>query len=203
MRPLSKLAIAFTLAVICWRTPLRADFDQYWNAIGAAGIADESSTSLVSFNDTGSVSIKSSVNTATAQLRYPVHPIGVMTRDLSSTGDRWCLGMQYRDTGSTSRVIVSLKAVTFFIDVALPPVQTLGTLDSKVYGDTGTDYRWVLNCDLTGGGVPITSFFTSNMAYFIDVKLIKTASDGNPGLKVLQFLTCKAVGRCSTETNPS
>lgn len=204
MRHVSKVAIAFLFAVICWRVPVRADFDQYWNAVGATGIVDESSMSLVSFSDTGSVSIKSNVSSGTAQLRYQVHPIGVMTKDLSSTGDRWCLGMQYRDTGPTSRVIVSLRTVTFFIDIALPSVEQLGALDSKVYGDTGTDYQWVLNCGLTrGDGRPLTTFTTSNVAYFIDVKLIKTASEGNPGLKVLQFLTCKAVGRCSTDTNPS
>ena len=147
MRHSSKLVIISTfvaVVMLCSGSRARADFDQYWNAVGATGIMDESSRSLVTFADTGSVVISSSVPTGTAQLRYPVHPIGVMTTDLTN-GNRWCLGMQYRDTGPTSRVVVSLKAVAFFIDIREPLVVTLGTLDSKVYGDTGTDYHWVLN----------------------------------------------------------
>jgi hypothetical protein len=50
---------------------LHADSAQFWNAIGAVGIADESSASLISFSDTGSVTIRSSVVSGTAQLRYP------------------------------------------------------------------------------------------------------------------------------------
>ena len=164
---------------------LHADFAQFWSAIGAVGIADESSTSLISFSDTGSVTMKSSVASGTAQLRYPVYIVGNMTKDLSPINDRWCLGMQYRDNGDHSQVIAALKSV----NTSTGAVVSYGTLDSKIYGDTGTAYQTRFNCVLANSdGTPLSSFFSGDTAYYIDVKLIKTASDGNPGLKSLQFI---------------
>lgn len=122
----------------------------------------------------------------TAQLRYPVYIIGNMTKDLSPVGDRWCLVMQYRDNGDHSQVIVTLKSVNTFTG----QVVTHGTLDSKVFsGDTGTAYLAASKCVLTDEhGAPLMNFHSGGSAYYIDVKLIKTASDGNPGLKSLQFI---------------
>jgi hypothetical protein len=116
---------------------LHADSAQFWNAIGAVGIADESSASLISVSDTGSVTIKSSVVSGTAQLRYPVYIIGNMTKDLSPIGDRWCLGMQYRDNGDHSQVIVTLKSVNTFTG----QVVTHGTMDSSAFSPTRTGHR--------------------------------------------------------------
>jgi len=164
---------------------LHADTAQFWNAIGAVGIADESSASLISFSDTGSVTIKSSVASGTAQLRYPVYIIGNMTKDLSPVGDRWCFVMQFRDNGDHSQVIAALKSVNTFTG----QVVTHGTIDSKTFGDTGTAYETTSNCVLVDAdGSPLMNFTSGNNAYYFDVKLIKTASDGNPGLKSLMFI---------------
>ena len=180
--------LVFTLvasAAVLAPSHLRADAAQFWNAIGAVGIADESSASLISFSDTGSVTVRSSVVSGTAQLRYPVYIVGNMAKDLSPINDRWCLGMQYRDNGDHAQVIVALKSVNHFTG----EVVTYGTIDSKTMPDTGTAYQTTFNCTLTNrDGTPLQNFTSGGVAYYVDVKLIKTASDGNPGLKSLQFL---------------
>lgn len=188
MQRITHTAIVFTFvagAVVAGGIPLHADFSQYWSSIGAVGIADESSTSLITRADTGAIFIKSGIASATAQLRYAVYPFGDMQKDLSRTGDRWCVGMAYRDTGATARVVATFKSVNFFMG----EIVTHGVLDSDTLAPTGTAYDFVWNCTLVNKDrTPMTSFFSGGAAYYIDVKLIKTASDGNPGLKVLQFL---------------
>jgi hypothetical protein len=108
-----------------------------------------------------------------------------MTKDLSPVGDRWCFVMQFRDNGDHSQVIAALKSVNTFTG----QVVTHGTIDSKIFGDTGTAYETTSNCVLTDAdGSPLMNFSSGNKAYYFDVKLIKTASDGNPGLKSLMFI---------------
>jgi hypothetical protein len=179
------LAIACIFSAIIASPDLHAqDNPQFWSAIGATGIADESSTSLVSFSDTGSVSIKSSVASATAQLRYPVLPVGELAKDQSTRPNAsLCLDVDYRDTGAGSRVIVSLKSV----DGEEGTVTHL-TFDSDSKPATGTDYLFDHVCGaVNSDGSEMFQYNTLARAYYVDVRLVKSASGANPGVKKIML----------------
>jgi hypothetical protein len=183
----SALAFPFSALVVLSLSSLTAlaSYPQTWAVIGAAGIADESSTSLISLSDTGSVSIKASVVSARAQLRYPIVPVGDMLKTRTEMAGQWALGVVYRDTGATARVIVTVKSV----NLATGAVRTYATFDSNAVAEFGDQYfRGAALLHAPGGTAPLESFLTYTEAYYADVQLIKTDSTGNPGVKAIQIL---------------
>jgi len=183
-----KTAIGFCLSAVAALslavTPVSASFRQTWSAIGTVGIADAANEAVLTRSDTGSVFIKSSVASATAHLRYPVVPVGDMTQTTEEVGGAFGLRVLMRDTGSTARVVVSLKSVNVYTGA----ITTYATLDSdkEPESGTGTQYfkaeRPLSNPD----GTLMSSFFTYSEAYYVDVLMTKTASSGNPGVKIVQ-----------------
>jgi hypothetical protein len=154
----------------------------FWSAIGAVGIVDESSTGLIEFSDTGSVFIKGGIASGTAQLRYPVLPVGELAKDLPA-GNHLCLDVCYRDTGAGSRVIVSLKSVD-----GEEPTNTHMTFDSDTRPPTGTSYLFDHVCGaVNSNGNEMFNYATLARAYYIDVQLIKTSSSANPGVKKIML----------------
>jgi hypothetical protein len=154
---------------------------QTWSVVGTGGIADESAAGLLSYSDTGSISFKSSAS-GTAQVRYPILPVGIVARAQTSN---FCLGFQFRDTGAGSRVVVALKSVNHWNGV----VTTHRILDSDQMTQTGSAYETSVDCNLKNpDGSGMTQLDMLNRAWYVDVQLSKTTSTGNPGLKTL-FLT--------------
>src|SRR3954451_11394444 len=155
----------------------------YWSVIGATGIADESSMSTVSFSDTGSASIKSSVSSADVKLRYPITggPSHVDVFDAVP-----CMLVSFRDTGSTARVLVSFRA----LNRATGDITTFGTFDSDASGaPASAHYQAGQVCpmgQLDPSGA-MAQFNNRDFAYYMDVDLIKTATSGNPGLKFIRL----------------
>lgn len=140
----------------------QARFDQFpnWGMAANQGILDDSSLSLVSFSDTGSAFIKSGISSATAQLRYPILPVGQV--GVEQTDGSWCLGMQYRDTGAGARVIVTLKS----IDHWGGQITTYATFDSDTEIATGENYDTFVNCRLKNpDGSNVVFFNTLGRAY--------------------------------------
>jgi len=179
---------ALILAGVCATAAQLHAFSQSWSAIGAVGIADESSVGLISFSDTGSVSIRSSVATGTAQLRYPVVAVGELEQPASATngGTVFCFRLAVRDTGPGARVLVTLKSLV----LTSGEVLTHGTFDSDAAGLASADYNTIDFCHLTDGrGGELTDFFSAGESYYVDVKLIKSSSAGNPGLKSVAILS--------------
>jgi hypothetical protein len=162
----------------------QASGPHFWSVVGSTGIADESSTGLISFSDTGSVSIRSSIASGTAQLRYPVLPVGELA-NFHSGDNAFCLDVDYRDTGAGSRVIVSLKSV----DGEEPTVTHL-TFDSNAFPSMGTAYGFNHVCGpVNSDGNEMFTFQTLARAYYVDVQLVKGSSTANPGLKKIMIVT--------------
>jgi hypothetical protein len=179
---------AFTVAGVCAMVAQPYAFDQTWSAIGSVGILDPSSAGTVAFSDTGSVFIKSSISSATAHLRYPVTAVGELEKSASETtgGTMFCLRLAVRDTGSGSRVLVSLKSV----GLASGQVLTHGTFDTDAAGLASTAYTLVDFCHLGDGhGGPLTDFFSASQSYYVDVVLMKSSSTANPGFKSVAILS--------------
>jgi len=66
---------------------------------------------------------------------------------------------------------------------------THGTFDSDAAGLASTDYNTVDFCHLSDGhGGQLTDFFSGGQSYYVDVKLIKSSSTGNPGLKSVALM---------------
>jgi hypothetical protein len=181
----SKRAIGFlfsALSVLAMTTPHAvASERQSWSTIAAACTADDGSIGLLSYSDTGSVFIRSSVASATAQIRCPVNSVGDMLKSTQELGLAFVLHATIRDTdgpGSTSRVIVSLRSV----NQVTGEVQTYATINSG--GAGASDQYFPLEQHLDNpDGSPFTSFSQGGLAYYVDVLLIKTTSSANPGIK--------------------
>jgi hypothetical protein len=177
-----RIAVGSVLSVLIASAPLAAQVvPQYWSVVASTGIADESSTSKVSFADAGSAFFKSGA-TGTIQLRYPVIPSGELekVKDGQSEGF-FCLDVIYRDTGPGSRVIVRLLSTDGeFLTEHM-------TFDSDTLPATGTAYESNGNMGDPVCGSP-RFFDTARRAYFVEVLLTKTTSTANPGVRVIKIL---------------
>lgn len=88
------------------------------------------------------------------------------------------LTARYRDNGSEAQIILELREVNLFTGVAT----TLTTLDSNSFGSSsGYQTSTVATACTTNGGF---DFF--NKMYFLNVRVDKTGSNGNPGLWMIQ-----------------
>jgi hypothetical protein len=180
--PVRKVAGVFVFSVILGAATLLAQSPQFWGVIGAVGIVDDGSVGLVSFSDTGSVFIRTSIASATAQLRYPVQPVGELTKvkDGQAAGF-FCLDVLYRDTGPASRVIVNLKS----LDGAA--VITHLSFDSDRLPATGEAYVPTRNevCGPRNADGSTMTFFDFSRHYYVEVLLMKGSSGANPGVKTI------------------
>lgn len=186
-----RLVVATT--VFAWAPVASA---QIWSAAGTSGIVDEAGVNLHQFNTTGSVSIKSSVSSGTLEIRYPVQTL----RDLliPQQGDCPELRVNLRDTGSGSRVIVRLVALSIFpgADGTARPATQLGFIDSNTREATGdpSQYRSFRACitKLPPGSEFLVDY--AFFAYYVEAQLIKTTASANPGLMSVQI--CPSQDAC-------
>ena len=176
--------VLFIAAVILFASPpgAHAQIPRIWSAAGVTGAVDEAGVSLYKFNDTGSVSIKSS-SIGTLNMRYPVQTMEDLL--VPQEGDCPELRVQLRDTGAGSRVIIRLMQLGSGLGRGLT---SLGQIDSDTLPAISdpTQYRSVHVCLTPSGGSEFLfdyAFFT----YYVDVQLIKTTASANPGVLTLQI----------------
>jgi hypothetical protein len=180
--------IAMVMAAACFAptmVSLKANdidtLEKAWTAVGSTGALDAASLSIAKLNDTGSIAIQSSVHSGVVTVRYNVTAVDGI-HNAFSADDTVCLWASVRANSAAARVRVRLVQVPW----APNPNALLGEIDSGA-GFNDTDYHVMQNCAIhqpaTTGGIPSFGFFLR--AYFIQVELIKTAPDGNPGLKVV------------------
>jgi hypothetical protein len=169
---------------------------QIWSAAGISGIVDEADLNIHQFNTTGSVSIKSSVNRGTLDIRYPVQTLPDLLTP--QRGDCPELRVNLRDTGAGARVFVRLMALSIFpgADGTPRPLTSLAVIDSNTHPAEGdpTQYRSFRTCI---GGLPPGSEFLIDyafFAYYVDVQLIKNTATANPGLMSVQI--CSSQDAC-------
>ena len=157
-----------------------------WSAAGVTGVVDEADRSMVQFNSTGSVSIKSSVTSGTLDLRYQVHTMP--SHEVANQSDCTEMRAVLRDTGAGARVILRLMRLD--IRDRTGQLTSLGGIDSN------TSVRWnrlgeptayalysaCLNVPDTGQPFDF-AFYT----YYVDAQLIKSTSTANPGSMAVQI----------------
>jgi hypothetical protein len=180
-------------AVIIAATPIVSAQNRIWSAAGVTGIVDEADLSIHSFNSTGSVSIKSTVESATLDIRFPVHTVPDLLAP--QPGDCAEMRVNLRDTGAGSRVIVRLMALSIFpgSGTQLTPLAGIDSDSQPPVGD-GTQYRTYRTClTRTSPGSEFIfdhAFFT----YYVEAQLTKTTAGANPGLMSVQI--CPSQDAC-------
>lgn len=185
------MSVISAVIVFAWAPVASA---QIWSAAGVTGAVDEADTSIYRFNDTGSVSIKSSVASGTLNVRFPVHDVPDLL--VPQEGDCPELRVNLRDTGPGARVIVRLMALMIFPG-SPNQLTSLGEIDSDTRQPVGdpNQYHSYAAClhpppaDSCGAAVGECDvlFDKAFFTYYVDVQLIKTTATANPGLMSLQI----------------
>ena len=178
------------VVLLAWAADASAQQQGIWSAAGLTGIVDEEDTSIYRFNDTGSVSVRTSVARATLNLRYPVQTAPDLL--IPQQGDCPEMRVRLRDTGAGARVIVRLMQLGSGLGRGLT---SLGQIDSDTLPlpTDPTQYRSARVCLNPSSGSEFVfdyAFFT----YYVDVQLIKTEAAANPGLSTLQI--CPSQDAC-------
>jgi hypothetical protein len=174
---LTSLISAFVLAC----TPAafaQGFFPSVWTAAGVTGIVDDSGLTMHVFNNTGSVSIKSSVASGTLEIRFPVQTLPV-----NSSPDGACVQMRarLRDTGPGARVLVRFIR----LDISTGSLRSLGEIDTDTQPQfEGNQYTLYQTCLNVPNAFP---FDVASFAYYVQAQLIKTTATANPGLMVVQI----------------
>jgi len=188
MKHLVHQLIVIGIAAVCvgpTTASLQADdidtLQKAWTAVGSTGSLDAASLSIARLNDTGSIAIQPSVHSGVVKVRYNVTAVDGIHNPFTGD-DTVCLWASVRANSSAARVRIRLTQVPW----APNPNLVLGEIDSGA-GFNDTDYHVMQNCAIhvpgISGGIPSFGFFLR--AYFIQAELMKTAPDGNPGLKVV------------------
>ena len=165
-----------------------------WSAAAVTGTVDEADLNIHQYNTTGSVSIKSSVNSGTLDIRFPVQ---TMPNHFAPAGACTELRALLRDTGPGVRVIVRLMQLGVRSGFE-GQLTSLGGIDSDTtrrlsalnQPDQYATYRACLN---VGTDRPFDfSFYT----YYVEAQLIKTAAGGNPGPGLMAVQICHTEEQC-------
>jgi hypothetical protein len=162
--------------VLAW-APVSSAQNANWSAAGATGAVDEADLSMYRFNDTGSISIKSSVARGTLNVRFPIGPLTWVPQE----GDCPNIRANLRDTGAGARVIVRLMRLGIGGEAATGELTSIAEIDSDRFPIASTQYVKLEAC-LNGEPGPLVDF-----SYYVDVQLIKTTATANPGLLSLQL----------------
>jgi hypothetical protein len=152
-----------------------------WTNVGAVGTPDETDGQKVAFGNDGSVTIRSTIASTSAKLRYNVVSTG--TIDEATATEPLSLFVNMKDNGPSTHVVVTLKRVR----------TSDGRVDTLAIGDSDrlepSDYMgptYVLKDPQTGQVLYSLDF--RSYAYVVEVQLIKNAADGNPTVRLLQLL---------------
>jgi hypothetical protein len=155
-----------------------------WSTIGASGIPVSATEWMVQYNYQPTMSLRSSVGTGTALVKYNV----IATPDVTNRvvdQPNLCLWVTFRADTSAARVRATLYRVRF--DDSAP--QVLDVVDSDAHPANGqSGYRTEGNCMIGTPDNPAqpaqTLDFLRN-AYYVEVELTRRDSTGNPGIKAL------------------
>ena len=139
-----------------------------WTAIGSDGTPDDANREYVQYTGT-TVELKPSF-LGTVIMRYNVDEA-----DLHD--DRVLVEFRYRDNGPGARVVVTLKEHNFETGA----VTDVESYDSNDHSQSSGFQEGSFITDVT-----YTCNFYNN-AYYVEVKLQRTASDGRPGLSQIRM----------------
>jgi hypothetical protein len=180
------------LAVLFGAAPARAQAlvsAAAWSVAGSTGVVDESSTSLVAFDNTGGVSIKLTAPAGSvAVVRYPVsflptHTYGIHT-GFYDTLDTVSLVMTFRKPDDNSYASATLKRVRVS-DGVVSSVASVNTFAS-VPAAAAQQVEKTTSC---GENEPCINTYT--YAYYIELVLWKPDATNDPKAIALRVYTSK------------
>jgi hypothetical protein len=161
-----------------------------WTAGASTGVIDEGDLGKISLNNDGSATIRASISSTSAKIRFNITNVNGVEPIFDSSRIP-AFTMAYRDDGSGARVIATLKRVhigTSTFGGTIGKLDVLATIDSDAHPasdnwqEAGSSIRNVdaIPCCLTGLRFP-------DFAYIVEVQLIKHDTSGHPGVLGVQF----------------
>ena len=160
---------------------------QIW--IASTGSVDQSSISTYQF--VGQLAfVRPSLAKGTVTLRYNVLPAGDLLTQLAPCCEAWGLRVRFLDNGSGAQVIAKLKQY----NVTTGQLTTLLTFDSNDYPpqsafqeSSPTSFCCFFNFSFAQFEGP-----PGCCAYYVEAKLIRSASGGTPGLGSIRIVRLEA-----------
>jgi hypothetical protein len=183
--------LAASLACVAAVATVQAD----WSSIAATAAIDEGDRLKVVLNNDGSAGIRSAISSTSAKLRFSVvkTPSLLVTIPRPEEVGSLVFVMRARDNGPASRVIATLKRVTFGYYGGPQRADVVAVIDSDDHpqGDGWQTMNGTLNSccwirNRVTGGAEALNFLDS--AYFVEVQLIKNSADGDPGVLAVGVL---------------
>jgi len=144
-----------------------------WTTVGSCGIVDEADGGLYTFSN-ARVEMPPAAG-GTLDLRYNIVSVDGLLNPL----DGWLMTCRFRDNGVDARVLVRLRR----LDLATGADVALMTFDSNAFAAAaGYQVQSIVDC------FGFTFDFV-NFAYYLHVSLIKTTSQGSPGLAEVRIMS--------------
>jgi hypothetical protein len=174
------LALAF--AAFAGTLVVHAD----WTAVGSTGVIDEGDLNKIVLNSDGSATIRPTISSASAKIRFNVVEapgIGIPAPGTIFGGLTFT--MRALDNGGGARVIATLKRVTLagFFPTLPQKTDVLETIDSDL-APPSTAWQTIFAQSGVAFGDGL-SFL--NHGYVVEVQLIKHDASGTPGIMGVQL----------------
>ena len=174
---------------------LRAD----WTAVGSTGTIDEGDVGKVVLNNDGSASIRSSISSTSAKVRFNVTSNEGIDFFIPKPGEETgnlLFTMRVRDNGTGARVLATLKRITLGggSDISMPQSTVIAaTIDSDLSplppsNDWTTVWAQHYNRSAFAGNITTgDSMDFLRFGWVVEVQLIKHDATGNPGIMGVQI----------------
>jgi hypothetical protein len=161
-----------------------------WSGVASTATVDEGDLGKVLLNNDGSVTIRPTISSTSAKIRFNVTPSpGIEPPPPGSISGGLLFTMRALDNGVGARVIATLKRVTLdgFYRTLAQRTDVLAIIDSDLApANASWQTVWsqqVYDRTVFTGGLTFLSY-----GYVVEVQLIKHDSTGTPGIMGVQLI---------------
>jgi len=158
----------------------------HWSGVASTGTIDEGDISKIVLNNDGSATIRTTISSTSAKIRFNVGPSELLlTQPPTSDGGAVEFAMRFRDNGPDARVIATLKQVGLwgFHGSATQTTEVLATIDSDEHFASD---QWQSSNPPTWRRI-VNGLDFVRYGYVVEVQIIKDNAAGNPGLMGVQL----------------
>jgi len=192
--PIRVRIMAVVFSLVAAASVLHAD----WTAVGSTGTIDEGDLGKIVLNNDGSASIRSTISSTSAKVRFNVTSNPGIDFFIPKAGEETgnlVFTMRVRDNGAGARVIATLKRITLGggSDIAMPQTTvTAATIDSDLSAvapsnDWMTVWAQHYNRSAFAGNITTgDSMDFLRFGWVVEVQLIKHDATGDPGIMGVQ-----------------